>query len=184
MAEMTYQRLRERVEKYVLDDRRFQIQPIIDTADTFLVTLANDQLFVIVSIGPSPMADSCLIDVHAGGAYGVTINNQVLEILVTSSWRFDFGGLWCRMPSPQLATPAPGTLNFGWRLRLPSQLFGEANSAEALGFLGGSIELIGSAAATLAREVRPWGGGQPIRDGDADAWRALVGGLVAPSSAE
>jgi hypothetical protein len=118
--------------------------------------------------------------VHAGGAYGVSHNPEVLEHLATSSWRFDYGGLWCRTYSEATTTPTPGTLNFGWRSRLPSELFTDANRSDAFGFLLGMVDTFGQASSILAAEVAPIGGGQRMRADDPQAWPALLGGMLPP----
>src|SRR5512139_4224941 len=102
MGGLSLDRLRQVLRDIANDGRVYHAQTMIDAADGHLVTLATDDLYAIVSVNPSAVPGRSLIDVHAGGAYDVHINGQVLEILATSSWRFDYGGLWCR------TTPAPG----------------------------------------------------------------------------
>lgn len=146
----------------------------IDSDDTWLATWANDDLYVLVQ---AAIADArigrSLIDVHAGGAYGARPNESLYEALATSTWRFDYGGPWARrMPD--------GLVSFGWRTRLPSELFSDGNASDAFGFLLGMIDAFGFAAGTLARELIPAFGGHLSRATDPYAFPNLLAGILPP----
>jgi hypothetical protein len=178
MPGLSFSALRESIEMVSKETDEYSVTTVIDEEDAYFTTFANPKLYAIVSISAVP--GRCLIDVHAGGAYGVSHTPEVLELLATSSWRFDYGGLWCRTYSEGTTTPTPGTLNFGWRSRLPSELFSEGNRSDAFGFLFGMVEMFGAASSTLAEAVAPIGGGRPIRVDDPQAWPALLGGMLPP----
>lgn len=146
----------------------------IDSDDTWLGTWATDQLYVIVLASvAAPDPSRTLIDVHAGGAYGASPEAGLFEALCTATWRFDFGGPWARrLPD--------GSATYGWRSRLPSELFAEANRGDAFGFVLGMIDAFGAAAGTLADELIPQFGGAYVRESDPNAWGPLIAGVIPP----
>ena len=180
MAGLEFSALRETIQSIAQYGNEYSVDVVIDEVGTYFTTFATQDLYAIVSVTDSNFPGRSLIDVHAGAAYEVQATPEVLDLLATSSWRYDFGGLWCRTASPGNATPVPGTLNFGWRSRLPSELFAEGNRSDSFGFLLGMVDSFGAACSQLAVAVGPFGGGKPIRAGDPQAWPALLGGMLPP----
>lgn len=183
MSSTSLAHLSEALLHYFEMDAGFVTEVLYAEPNDFGVKVAIDDRLSIVSMSaPEDLNGAFYVDVHAGGAYRVPSTESVIRTLVTSSWRFDLGGLWCRLPSPGLATPSLGTLNFGWRTRLPSELFSREDLELSIGFLSGLVILLGGHGRTLAEVVEvEESGGTPIRPGDDDAWAALVGGLLPPT---
>ena len=127
----------------------YDVNVLIDEDDCLLASLARSDVYALMQATTSPFPGRVLVDVHAGAAHGVAATPKVMEILATSSWRSDYGGVWCRT-APMPASVAPGTLNFGWRGRWPSELIAATDAAA------------------------------PTRAGDPAAWPALMGGLLPP----
>lgn len=151
----------------------YRTEVVINSDDCWLSTWANDNLYVIVQASVADAAlNRTLLDVHAGGAYGMQPDGEVFYSLATASWRFDYGGPWARVHE--------GGVAFGWRSRLPSELFGEANLSDAFGFVLGMVDAFGQAAAVLSEELIPRFGGFRCLDRDPNAWPALLGGLLPP----
>jgi len=151
----------------------YAIQKVIDEDDTWLATFSSESLYVIVQAAiAAPELDRSLIDVHAGGAYAMHASGELFEAISIATWRFDYGGPWARVR-------ADGA-TFGWRSRLPSEMFCEANVSDAFGFVLGMVDAFGMAAGTLAEELIPRFGGKPSRSDDPQAWPALMSGLLPP----
>ena len=176
MAGLSYERIRGTLNSIAEGGHRhaYSTQIVINTEDTWLGTWANDQLYVVVQASlASPELGRTLIDVHAGGAYGAAPAQGLFQSLCTATWRFDYGGPWARnMPG--------NTVTYGWRSRLPSELFGESNLSDAFGFVLGMIDTFGIAAGTLANELIPFYGGYLSRADDPNAFSALLAGLLPP----
>jgi hypothetical protein len=177
MAGISYNRIREALDSIAGSGQRYgySVQRVIDAEDTWLSTWSNDQVCVMVqaALAQPELDGRTLIDVHAGGAYAAAPAQGLFQGLCTATWRFDYGGPWARnMPG--------ATVAYGWRSRLPSELFGESNHDDAFGFVLGMIDAFGMAAGTLAGELIPLYGGHPIRAGDPEAFRALLAGLLPP----
>lgn len=175
MTMLSYSRIREVLASILADGHShgYRTSVAIDSDDCWLSAWATDDLYVLVQAAPSNAAGRTLIDVHAGGAYAAQRHGDLFEALSTATWRFDFGGPWARV------TP-DGSVAYGWRTRLPSEIVCEANLSEAFGFILGMVDAFGHAATTLASELIPRHGGQLCRDHDAGAWRALLSGLLPP----
>ncbi|MGA8744951.1 MAG: hypothetical protein WB507_03700 [Solirubrobacterales bacterium] len=177
MAGLPYHRFRETLNQLAADGggHGYRVATVIDSDDCWLGTWANNDLYVIVQASlANPALDRTLIDVHAGSAYGARPAGELFEALATASWRFDYGGPWAR-------SGPDGTAAYGWRSRLPSDLFSEDNLGEAFGFVLGMVDAFGHAAGTLAAELIPGHGGRRCSDQDPAAWPALLGGLLPPS---
>jgi hypothetical protein len=174
MAGLSYERIRHTLNLVTEDGYRYgySTQHVINEEDTWLGTWANDHLYVMVQASlANPELRRTLIDVHAGGAYGAVPIQGLFQSLCTATWRFDYGGPWARnMPGD--------TLTYGWRSRLPSELFSESNLDDAFGFVLGMIDAFGMAAGTLANELIPLYGGYPSRANDPEAFKALLAGLL------
>lgn len=176
MAGLPYPRFREVLSQMAASGERhgYRVTTSIDSDDTWLGTWATDDLYVIVTASiAAPELDRRLIDVHAGAAYGARPDGGLFRALAIASWRFDFGGPWARL--------RPGdTVAYGWRARLPSELFTDANLSEAFGFVLGMVDAFGTAASTLADELIPLHGGHRISDRDPGSWQELLSGIPPP----
>jgi hypothetical protein len=155
----------------------YRIAKVIDSDDSWLATWANDQLYVIVAAsvaedGPHQI----LIDIHAGGGYGAEPHGSLFQALATGTWRFDHGGPWARIGRD-------GTVAYGWRTRLPSEAFSEANKKEMFILVLNMIDAFGNVAGTLANEFIPIYGGKRSHDEDPESWPALLSGLLPPQGA-
>lgn len=180
MPGLPYPRFRDTLNMLAGDGDRFgyRISTVIDSDDCWLGTWANDDFYVLIQAMISdPALDRTLIDVHAGGAYGAQPSDGLFQALATASWRFDFGGPWARI-SPN------GTAAYGWRSRLPSELFSEGNLSDAFGFVLGMVDAFGAAAGTLANELIPVYGGRRCFDQDPESWPPLLSGILPPQEAE
>jgi hypothetical protein len=176
MSGLQYPRFRETLNQLAEGGARhgYRVSTPIDSDDCWLGTWANDDLYVIVQASISdPSINRTLLDVHAGAAHGARAEGELFEALATASWRFDFGGPWARIGSDGMAS-------YGWRSRLPSELFSEGNLGEAFGFVLGMVDAFGAAASTLANELIPAYGGRRCLDEDPGSWPALLGGLLPP----
>jgi hypothetical protein len=176
MAPLPYERFREILNQMAggADRHGYRVANVIDADDCWLGTWANDFLYVIVQASlADPSLGRTLLDVHAGGAYGARPDRDLFQALATSTWRFDYGGPWARVSQD-------GQAAYGWRSRLPSELFAEANLSDAFGFVLGMVDSFGVAAATLANELLPVHGGRRCSDQDPDAWPPLLSGLLPP----
>jgi hypothetical protein len=177
MAGLSYERIRHTLNSIAEGGHRYgySTQHVIDAEDAWLGTWANDHLYVMVQASlASAELGRTLIDVHAGGAYGAVPTQGLFQSLCTATWRFDYGGPWARnMPGD--------TVTYGWRSRLPSELFSESNLNDAFGFVLGMIDAFGRAAGTLANELSPPYGGYPSRADDPNAFKALLAGLLPPA---
>lgn len=176
MSGLPYPRFRETLRQLAGQSDRYgyRVSTVIDSDDCWLATWANDDVYAITQASISdPALGRTLIDVHAGGAYGARPSERLFETLATASWRFDYGGPWARI-SPNR------TASYGWRSRLPSELFSEANLSDAFGFVLGMVDAFGAAAGTLANELIPAYGGRRCSDQDPDSWPALLGGILPP----
>jgi len=152
----------------------FRVKRVIEDDDTWLATFANDSLYAIVQASHAwPDIGRSLIDVHAGGAYGLQPDRNLFQAVSTATWRFDYGGPWARITPDSLAA-------FGWRSRLPSDLFVEQNLTDAMGFVLGMIQMFGVASQLLADELIPQFGGRRIADDDPEAWPPLLLGMLPP----
>jgi hypothetical protein len=155
-------------------DTTFRIARVIEDDSTWLATFANDSLYVIVQASHAwPDIGRSLIDVHAGGGYGLRPDGDLFRALGTATWRFDYGGPWARM------TP-DGSAAFGWRSRLPSDLFAEQNRTDAMGFVLGMIHMFGTASRIMADELIPQFGGSRFADDDPESWPPLLLGMLPP----
>ena len=118
-------------------------------------------------------AGRSLIDVHAGAAYGANRDGRLFEKLATATWRSDYGGPWARV-NPN------GTVAYGWRSRLPSELICDENRNDGFAFVLGMIDAFGAVGNTLASELIPEYGGRECREADPNAWPALLSGILPP----
>jgi hypothetical protein len=173
MAGLAFASMRETLNLLADGGQAYEVTKVIDEDDTWLATFANESLYVLVQASLAhPQLNRSLIDVHAGGAYGMRPDGMLFEAIATSTWRFDYGGPWARIRDDGAA--------FGWRSRLPSELFCDANRSEAFGFVLGMVDVFGSAAEVLAEELIPRFGGRRIRVDDPQAWPPLLSGLLPP----
>jgi len=178
MAGLPYPRLREVLMSLASDAPadQYRTSTVIDSDDCWLGVWANDGLYVLVQASVAePALNRTLLDVHAGGAYGMNPRGELFQALATSSWRFDYGGPWARVRNDGAA--------FGWRSRLPSELFSEGNLSDAFGFVLGMVDAFGQACTVLADELIPQYGGKVCRDFDPNSWPALLSGLLPPDAA-
>lgn len=153
----------------------YRVVTVMDESDTWLGTWATDNSYVLVMASLANQGlNRTLIDVHAGAAYGAETKGGLFHALGTASWRFDFGGPWAR-------THQNGTTAYGWRSRLPSELFCQQNMQDAFGFVLGMVDSFGIASATLAEELIPKYGGRRCFDHDPNAWPALLSGVLPPN---
>lgn len=179
MAGLTYARFREVLTSLSAGaaDQGYRTTTAIDSDDCWLGTWASDHLYVLVQASVAdPALNRTLLDVHAGAAYGAQPRGELFRALATASWRFDYGGPWARVRGDGAA--------FGWRSRLPSELFSQENISDAFGFVLGMVDTFGHACRVLADELIPQFGGTRCRDYDPDSWPALLSGLLPPEIAE
>jgi hypothetical protein len=177
MGGPSYSRIRETLTSLAGAGERYgyAIQQFMDTDDTWLATWANDRLYVIVQAAETASQPvRTLVDVHAGGAYGASPAPGLFQSLATATWRYDFGGPWARVLDDQ-------SVAYGWRSRLPSDLFGEGDNRDAFGFVVAMIDEFGAVAGNLADELIPLYGGRASRANDPSAFGALIAGVLPPN---
>lgn len=177
MAGVPYSRLREVLTLLASGAPRdqYRVSTAIDSEDCWLGVWANDGVYVLVQAAVAePALNRSLIDVHAGAAYGMQPSRELFQTLATASWRFDYGGPWSRVRQDGTA--------FGWRSRLPSELFSEGNLSDAFGFVLGMVDAFGQACNVLADELIPRFGGTRCRDYDPNSWPALLSGMLPPDT--
>jgi hypothetical protein len=116
--------------------------------------------------------DRSHVEVCAGGAYGVQPHGGLFQVLATSAGAYDLGGPWARIIND-------GTVSYGWRSRLPSELFVEENKGDWIGLVVEMVDVFGQAAAGLASDLIPRFGGTRCFDQDPEAWPGLLAGILA-----
>jgi hypothetical protein len=72
------------------------------------------------------------------------------------------------------------TVSYGWRSRLPSELFSDFNASDAFGFLLGMVDAFGYAAGTLANELIPQLSRTLSRATDPAAFPQRLAGILPP----
>lgn len=178
MAKLSYEQIRQQLNDLAAERavgrQPFETKVYIESDDTWLGTWSHPQMYVLVQASlADPANNRTLIDVHAGGAYGLTPQAGLFETLSEATWRLDYGGAWSRRQAEK-------GVAFGWRSRYPSELLHRENCEEAFGFLMGMIWEFGRTAGQLADELIPRYGGRRCLDGDPDSWKALLSGVLPP----
>lgn len=158
------------------DNGHYRVVPYLDERGAWLKTLSNDHLYVLVqaTLPDQGAPDRTFVLVHAGGAHGAAVHPGLFQHLCTQAWRFDYGGPWSTVT-------VDGTVAYGWRLLLPSDLLCEENLSDFFGFVFGMVDNVGSVARALGSELVPAYGGKLFHDADPDAFRNLLAGVVPPA---
>jgi hypothetical protein len=177
MTRMTYPRIRQELNSFAAErtvvGQPFETSVVIDEADNWLGAWSNDDMYILVAAQMALHSDPrrTLLDVHAGGAYGLTASEELFEALCHASLRLDGGAPWTRRQQD-------GRVVFGWQLRLASEYLHEENYSEAFGLIEGSIWAFGQIAHEMAKELIPRHGGSLLRADVPNALPLLVSGLV------
>jgi hypothetical protein len=154
------------------DSNGYRVTTVIDADDCWLATWANDGLYAIVQASQYDKEhDKTLIEVCAGGGYGAQPHVDLFQTIATSAGAHDFGGPWARVMND-------GTVAYGWRNRLPSELFTEENKGDSFSFVLAMVDDFGQAAAELAAQLVPRHGGSRCSDVDPQAWPGLLAGIL------
>jgi len=151
----------------------------LNDQEIYFAGISSPGIYALVQIVDVPQLGRILVDVHAGAAHSVTPSPEVLEVLATSSWRSDYGGVWARRHGEGTVMPA-GSLSFGWRARWPSELVHASEPEVAVGFFAAMVSEFANVCRELHLEVQPVGGGSSMTGADQLSWPALVSGIVPP----
>jgi hypothetical protein len=118
----------------------------------FAQTYANSSAFVCLRAFKMPGDNQrTLLEIAGGGAHSAPTDGRLFQHLLMRGLDFYWGGPFARVLGD-------GTVTYGSRLTLPSDLLSTAN--DSFMFVTDMIEVMGKASRSLAQELVPRFGGQ------------------------
>src|SRR5580692_7542580 len=101
MARMSYLQIRQALADFsaerAVGGQPFETAVLWDDKESWAGTWSNEDMFVIVGAAWFPHEPGrTFVDIHAGGAYGLTASEELFESLCHASLRLDGGAPWTR----------------------------------------------------------------------------------------
>lgn len=140
---------------------------------TFHRTFASPSAFILLRATPGDDGRT-LIQIAGGGARGALSDVRLFQHLLSRYMDFDWGG-------PFALTMADGTVTYGSRITISSDLISSDNKANAYNYIAGLIDMLGQTARILANELVPHFGGTMFQ-GDPKDGATLCAALLGPRS--
>lgn len=131
----------------------YKVSILFDESSPFFAqTYANSSVFVCLRAFNAPGDNQrMLLEIAGGGAHSTPADGRLFQHLLTRGLDFDWGGPFARILGD-------GTVTYGSRLTLPSDIISTANNSSA--FVTEMIDVMGKESRTLAQELVPRFGGQ------------------------
>jgi hypothetical protein len=152
----------------------YKVNILFDGSGPFFAqTYASSSVFVCLRAFTMP-GDSqrTLLEIAGGGAHSAPADGRLFQHLLTRGLDFDWGAPFARILED-------GTVTYGSRLTLPSDILSTANNSFA--FVMDMIDVMGKASRTLAQELVPRFGGQSFCGVEKDDIR-IVAALASAAS--
>ena len=151
----------------------YRVNLFFDESGPFFAQIyTNPSAFVCVRACEMPDGSSRMwLEIAGGGAHSTFPDGRLFQHLLTRGLDFDWGGPFARIVGD-------GTMTYGSRLTLPSDILSTANKA-SFSFVMGMIDVMGQMSRVLAQELVPHFGGQMFGGSEKDDVR-LLAALVGP----